>query len=341
MKASVLGLLIATVAFGASTVYLTLQLREERAQADKVADAMLALNARIAGLEKARSERHFATANPFAAAMSPGGPPPDQTFRAEQKSVPEGQVAESVTINAPPPRNAETFQRMMRKQVRARNKQLYADVGVRLGLDKDEANKLIDLLTEQQIQDRRSWGESTGTEDMLRQLQDKQREDKTKIADLIGDDKAKSLEEYQQSLPARLELDMLARQFDGADSPLNEEQQKRLLAVLVDERTRSPAPKMAEATSIEEYSKAYDAWQSDYDESVASQARAIFNPEQLATFHEYSEWQQQMRSQMSAMGGGRVLRVPGGPSLMYPTSATIVNADLAIASPAPADKPRK
>ena len=57
MKASIWGLLVAALAFGASTIYLSMQLREERAQAEKFAEATRALNARIAELEKAREQR--------------------------------------------------------------------------------------------------------------------------------------------------------------------------------------------------------------------------------------------------------------------------------------------
>ena len=52
MKPSFLGLLIAAVAFGASTIYLAVQLNEERAQADQFIEESRALNARIAELEE-------------------------------------------------------------------------------------------------------------------------------------------------------------------------------------------------------------------------------------------------------------------------------------------------
>ena len=58
--------------------------------------------------------------------------------------------SKSVAINAPRRRD-EVFNKMMRAQIRAHHKQLYADVGAQLGLSKDEASKLIDLLTDQQL----------------------------------------------------------------------------------------------------------------------------------------------------------------------------------------------
>ena len=49
------------------------------------------------------------------------------------------------------PPQSEAFQKMMRAQMRAYNKQMYADVGAQLGLTREEVNKLIDLLTDQQV----------------------------------------------------------------------------------------------------------------------------------------------------------------------------------------------
>jgi outer membrane murein-binding lipoprotein Lpp len=56
MKTSGLSLAIAVLAFAASTIYLAVQLSEERAHSEQLVDATRALNARIAELEKVRDE---------------------------------------------------------------------------------------------------------------------------------------------------------------------------------------------------------------------------------------------------------------------------------------------
>src|SRR4030095_2424295 len=151
MKSSALGLAIAAIAFGASTIYLAVQLNEERAQADEVSATMAALNARIAELEKAREQR-FATSGVFGGdALAQGGmamvpPPPPDKGEVELKT---GESA--VVFNAPPPPRSEAFERMMRTNMRANNKLMYADVGEKLGLSKDDTNKLINMLTDQQV----------------------------------------------------------------------------------------------------------------------------------------------------------------------------------------------
>jgi hypothetical protein len=56
MKPSMLGLLIAAGAFAASTIYLGMQLQEERARADEFLEQSRVLNARVAALERARAD---------------------------------------------------------------------------------------------------------------------------------------------------------------------------------------------------------------------------------------------------------------------------------------------
>ena len=69
------------------------------------------------------------------------------------------------------------------------------------------------------------------------------RENKAQIADLLGPEKLKSLEETQQSIPSRMELDMVVRQLEGSDATtLSDDQRKRLLVALTEERKRIPVP---------------------------------------------------------------------------------------------------
>jgi hypothetical protein len=296
MKASVLGLTIAALAFGASTIYLALQLQEERAQADQVAEQMRGLNAHIAELEKARAQRQFAGTNPFE--VMPTGPratPPG----AMTKVLPPASAGEpddaanagaTVVMHSPP--RSEAWGKMMRAQIRANNRRLYADVGTELGLTKDEANKLIDLLSDQQSQDFGEVGDMTDPVQRGAHFEALRRENKAAIIDLIGAAGAEALEEYQQSLPSRQELAMLSGQFEGTDSALTADQSKRLLAVLVEERKRAPMPTtFGGSTTQEEAMKSFGDWQADYNERIATQARGILTSSQLKAFEDYQQLQ--------------------------------------------------
>jgi len=348
MKPSVLGLAISALAFGATTIYLAVQLNEERAQADLVAESMAELNARIAELEKAREQRYAVTGAFGAESMGPGGiamvpPPPPMPEAGEAKAdAPEG----AVFTNVPPmPPRSEAFQKMMRANLRANNKRLYADIGEKLGLSKEDANTLINMLTDQQTGNFAQARDPNITDpaERARLREEARREDQLAIDNFLGASKAAALREYQETIPSRLELDQLNRQLEGADAVLTEDQQKRMLAALVDERKRVPMPQMAENASPDDYAKAYAEWQTDYNQRVEAQAHSILNTEQLAAYNEYQQWQKEMREQMVARRGARGMRGTPAGNVTFMAAPVMGTADVAVAvaAPAPEDKSRK
>jgi len=326
MKASVLGLTIAALAFGASTIYLALQLQEERALADQSAEQMRGLNVRIAELEKARAGRQFAGTHPFEVMpMGPDAMPPGARTKvlpaaSADEAGDAANAGETVVMQSPP--RSEAWAKMMRSQIRASNRRLYADVGTELGLSKDDAHKLIDLISDQQTQDFGDAGEMTDPVQRAAQIEQLRRENKAAIVDLIGAAGADALEEYQQSLPSRQELAMLSGQFEGTDSALTADQSKRLLAVLVEERKRVPMPTtFGGSTTQQEAMEAFGDWQADYNERVATQARGILNASQLKAFEDYQQFQKEMRDHVATMRPARMPRGAAGATFNFATTA--------------------
>jgi hypothetical protein len=132
-------------------------------------------------------------------------------------------------------------------------------------------------------------------------------------------------------LPARQELEMLTRQLEGYDAPINDDQRKRLLKVMVEERERVPAPDYIDGTDMEEFQKTRMAWEEDYNQRVASQARNILDTDQLNAYTEYQQGQKDMRAQFGVMmpaGAQRVMRGPNGNSMTFSTAAPIGGAVL-------------
>jgi outer membrane murein-binding lipoprotein Lpp len=346
MKASILGLAIAAVAFGASTLYLSAQLNEERAQADKLGELTRELNARIAELEKTREHRFAANGNFGGGAMAPGGmlmgPPPPSAERGEGKP----DVVESVAFNGPAPPQSEAFQKMMRSGVRANNKRIYADLGPQLGLSKEETAKFIDLLTDQQVDSfgrRHDMSPDADPVERQRLAYEARREDQAEIDNFLGTSKAAAFREYQETIPARMELEQLTRQLEGADATLSDDQQKRMLAALIEERKRIPMPQMSENADADEYTKAYAQWQSDYNERVNAQARSILNNDQMTAYSDYQQWQNEMQQQMHIRRAARGPRGAAGATVTYSAGATQVAGDamFVVVPPPPAEKPRK
>jgi hypothetical protein len=335
MKTSVLSLSIATLAFGASTIYLAHRLHDELAHSERIAEESRALGARVAELEKARDEAGPVGVGSLGALNVTPGESASVAMPAPPPVKPDAgaQVAEAAVVNGPVMRlEGEAFRKMMRANMRAHNKQIYADVGSQLGLTREETSKLIDLLVDQQVAGIGFSPEVTDPAERNRLIQEAMRQNKAAIADLLGPAKLESLEEYQKSIPARQELDVLARQLDGSDASLSVDQRKRLLEALIEERKRIPLPIYSPGSSPEDHAKAYTDWQEDYNERIASQSRGILTSEQYAAYDEYQQWQKEMREQMASARGpngvarGNFMFAPATPGVMVGESIAITTS---------------
>lgn len=323
MKAPLLGLMVAAAAFGASSIYLWDQLKEERARAAQVDETTRALKARIAGLEQARHQFETArlgssggfssgqidAANP-AAAVQAAAPQPPGTAEPDN-------VLWSGARHEPSP----AMLKMMRSQLRASNRRLYADLDDKLGLSKETSLKLIDLLTDQQIPSPERAQRIDDPAEARRLGQEWQRQNEQAISDLIGPAKAEALKQYQATLPARMEVQNLARQLEGSDLALSAEQRRKLIDVYVAERERVPQPEFFEGMDGETFSKTMRDWQEDYEGRAAAEASRILNPDQLATYNEIQQWQKEMRAQFAVAPAGRTLRRMGGNAVIYSSSS--------------------
>lgn len=317
MKPSMLGLLIAAGAFGASTIYLADQLNDERERADEVLEQSRALSARVAELEAARAEmesmRWMSDVPEAGGAPAPavGGKPAALPASApvelSESAVVEG--APERARNGGPPVRTEAMQKMMRSQLRANFKRLNGDIGEKLGLSKEDTNKLIDLMVDQQMEsaNRGRWqrGSNVTPERRAAGWAAQNEKSMSEIAALIGPDKVDAYKAYQDSLPARQEVDMLSRQLEANDMVLSKDQRDRLVTALAEERKRVPQPKFSESYSREDYSKALAAWQDDYNQRTAMRASSILDSEQQTTYGEYQQWNTEMRQQFDERRSAR------------------------------------
>jgi hypothetical protein len=297
-----LGLTVATVVFGASSLYLWRQLSVERDRAAQVEQTTQKLNARIAVLENSRvqfDQRRVGNPNTyvtgtFGNGSAPGGPLADAVPVQGNK---EGS-GHNVWSSGPGPEMPQAMKRMMRAQMRTHNKRVYADVGESLGLSKDTAAKLIELISDQQAFGLDAMREGT---DSAHQFEDIRRQQDAAIADLIGPEKMQAWTDYQQSMPARQDFEMIANQLDSSEVSLTPDQSKKLLAAYVEERGRVPMPQWTEGGDNAEYAKSVTAWQEDYNRRVADEADRILNPEQLTAYNDIQQWQKEMREQLTVV----------------------------------------
>jgi hypothetical protein len=320
MKPSILGLLIAAGAFGASTIYLALQLREERAQADQFVEQTHALQTRIAELERARNDlelmRLAGGGAETSGAMAQGGEPeppsrPGDAPTGQSGQTDSGAPPRDFAARGEPPQRSEAMQNMMRSQMRANFRRMNSDIGRQLGLGQEEVNQLLDLMVEQQMKGRDSRltrASGLSTEQRNAAWQEQQQKNLAEVSALIGADKIELYKNYQEALPARQEVDSLSRQLEGNDQTLSQDQRDRMVAALAEERKRVPMPQFSESGSREEYTKASQAWQADYQERAATRARSILNSDQQETYTQYQQWTREMRAQSESRRAAREAR---------------------------------
>lgn len=170
----------------------------------------------------------------------------------------------------------------MRAQLRASTRRLYQDAGKFLGLTKEESEKLLDLLTEQQ------------TSAIGRAPQDLAK-NKAEIEALIGPGRMAQWEQYQKTLPERMQVSALSSQFEGAGMPLTDDQRTQLVNAMIETRQQLPPPPAAPGVLTEEAVSQHQQWQDEFNRLMTERARSILNSEQYEHYREYQEWQQQMR----------------------------------------------
>jgi hypothetical protein len=305
MKRPVLGLAVATAAFAVSSLYLWAQLSDERERAAQVEQTTRELQARIAELEKASA--------PFVAgSFGSFGPRPPSPATQESKAAGSEPAAQPVTVPFDAPTQSPAFQKMMRTQIRASARRQYADIGDELGLGKEKARKLVELLAEQQASMFDLSNQSADAAGAIANFEQKQREHDQAIADLLGPVKAEEFEEYQRTLPVRMELQSLAQQLEDNGTPLSESQRKQLIEVILQEQGRVPMPAYADGMDQAEQFKAANSWKDDYDTRVAERASHILNAEQLGTYNDIQQMHKEMRDQFAASGMAVGVKVGGG-----------------------------
>ncbi len=305
MKAPILGLAIGTVAFASSSIYLWQQLRVERDHAAQVERTTQQLKARVAELEKVRNEvaqrRAPGSAGFVSGSFGPGESvalPPAPPSAARKTGEPR---MSPWTVQRQEPSPA--MKKMMRMQMRASNKRLYADVGNELGLNKETTGKLIDLLTDQQASGIHFVLPGEDQAEAARRSEQMARDNEVAVNDLIGPDKAMALKEYQATLPARMDVENLVRQLESNDVRVSDEQRKKLVDVYIEERARVPYPQPYDGIEPEAFGESMMAWQDDYEKRVNAEAGRILDPGQLAAYNEIQQWHREMRAQFSPMPG--------------------------------------
>jgi hypothetical protein len=253
-------ILLATTAVPAiACLHLVRELREERAQSET-------LQAKVAELEKSAAEaqvfRVIRRASPFSAPVElpPGTSRGAPT--ATQRDEPASTSAPNAALASEDPRDEmrKHFERQRallrnpeyREAVRASTRlsmnQNYPGFAAELGLSEDEANRFMDLLTDQQLQSReqdeslfldaRMGNDEARMREARERMEERMRQQQAEIEMHLGPANYQKWQDYQQTLGQRHRLASMQSQLALAGAPLDAEQSGALLAALVQEQRK-------------------------------------------------------------------------------------------------------
>lgn len=275
----------ATLAFAGAAIYLTTLVVAERGRAESAAQQRQSLEARVQSLERARSQSiKQASLGSSAAPVSPArasAPSPAPASSASQG--PRSFALPGPTLQEQLARFADPAMRATMLQIRkAREREFLPGLRQELRLSPEEEDEFLavigeqDLRTEEReirdaLEGRRSADEAEALDADLQQ----------KLDALLGENRRKSWDDYQETLPERRNvIDLRARLRDAS---LSDAASKQLTEAMHDERVR-----FAAETRRLSGSKGYDD-SPEYARlnSEEVSARLKFREEQIARTVEY------------------------------------------------------
>lgn len=177
-----------------------------------------------------------------------------------------------------------------------------------LALPPGQAERLLELLGEQQTQ-RRPVGVRRDRAGAAQDSEDAARREQAEIAAVIGEEKAAAFEQLRETLPLRSELRKVRDQLEDVGDPMTPEQHRALLATLTSGGLARP-PSPGEGESMEESAQLYGDWVSDRDDLMRESAAKILSPTQLKTLEETRQLNDAMRPRLGASTGAAAARAP-------------------------------
>ncbi|HEY5807209.1 MAG TPA: hypothetical protein VIT67_04540, partial [Povalibacter sp.] len=240
-------LIITSLGLGAASAYFHSQLTAERSRS-------ASLETRIAELEHSRITA--VTRESDESNDTPAAAIPAVTNATVTTAVQNGGALPAVTPSPEKGRQVRDrfmrrqqallkdpeYREAMRMQHRMSLSQAYPDLARELGLPQEQVNRLLDLLTDQQL---RSMEESRSVEAMAqsdpaaiaelqREGEERQRAQQAEIAQVLGPDGLERWQEYQNSMGSRYRVRQLSGALDAAGIPLRDDQQQALQRTLAE-----------------------------------------------------------------------------------------------------------
>lgn len=188
---------------------------------------------------------------------------------------------------------------------------LYGRLARELALSPEQEAQVLQLLLDQQTEQldtfRRLARDPAAMNQAMTELRDK---NQTQLMTALGD-KYLAFEDYQESLGERMQIEQAALQLEAAGVPLAEDQRRRLVDVMVDERDRMPRPTWTQDAAPDQALAQQREWQDDYDERVRRRLSGVLTSDQLKQYDVFRNLQAtQRRRQLDAWRASSLGRAP-------------------------------
>jgi len=196
---------------------------------------------------------------------------------------------------------------MMRSQQKTMINTMYGSLFKELNLSPEEKQKFSELLLDQQMKTMEAGMgifEEGGLTNVTQSVQAQQKESEEQIKALLGEERFTQYQEYQKTLGDRMQIDQLRQQMETAGTPVQDAQLTQLLALLKEERERTPPPisqdpqaafASAEKMLSDEAMETQMAWQEEINRRVFERAATVLTPDQLKAYGEFQAGQINMQ----------------------------------------------
>lgn len=284
MNRTILLLSVTALALGGTSAYLWQQLRHEHAlrQASVARTAELEERLRLMAVGKPDVQSHFDTRAPTATTM----PAPLAALAASQPKREASNGKDRPLERSHTASESPEVRAVKLAQARMSVRRRLPDLAAALHLEEEEADKLVDLLAEQQLKFEPPFVPEGELEydvnnkpEWVRKMEEEQRGRDKEIAELLGEEKFRAWQEYGASGDARRLVRELRPMLDGTSDSLREDQMPLLIKAIAEAQQRFGAESGNGAstdTGLERFAR--------YNERLREAAVPYLSTGQLARF---------------------------------------------------------
>jgi hypothetical protein len=223
--------------------------------------------------------------------------------------------------------DSEEGRKMMKAQTAMVTKMMYGDLGKKLGLSPKDADQLMSLLGDRQtaLSERqfkmmgKGGFDEASAKEMAAQAEAVKKDYDAKLKGMLGEEKFQQMQEYERTIGDRMMMAQYDQQFNSAGVPLQPDQREALLAIMTEERKKSPpaifdnsgqdVAKNFAAMKDDAAFERYFEQEADFQRRVLASATRTLNPDQINAlqqgFQQFAEMQKfgtKMMQQMMKSG---------------------------------------